>query len=830
MTLELSARADLLRQKTNIEQQIILCIDGIDICYGASPIFRFWKIGDEGVQIGDPGLKIGGLIADENSRAFLSLDGSSNRITQQLDIEEGGVGSISKFKIRLIDKNQEVTKLLTPGEVVDDLLGRDATVYLNFRGGAHPEDSIILFNGIIDQTNAAPGFWDITVAHPQILTNTDLFTPIQTQLTSAINNSQTTITVDDTENFLLPADILRTAVQIDDELIEYTGISGNNLTGCIRGIEGTTAASHSANDEVSTVYILEGKPIPMALKLMLSTEDGFYAENIPVTQFFRYDGATTFSDGLILFNQNIQSEQGITIGDLVTITGATEAVNNVTSQAITGIQRTSFGTVIFLGGAGIVEEIDSSAVMTIKSNYDVLPVTRGGVSAGCNMKAKQVDVSQHETLEALFAASQPDYKFIIKDSIKAKSFLVDEIYYPAGYFQVPRKGAYSVGTTIPPLVLDELSTFNEDSVKRPDQIKMERSLGKNFFNTIVYRFNENVLEEGDFLAGQVIYSQRSVNQIPTNQKTLTIDSKGLRDTPETRNFIQRQARRYNDRYQFAAESVKIETTYKDGFKVEIGDTVLFGTPALQIPDSTTANRSFVPRLMEIQQKSQDLKRGKLQFTLVDTGFGIDGRFGTISPASLIDAGSTVGRIFLKKSFGTGEFETERDKWSDFILENILVHNEDYTFSEEVQLTGFDPDSPNGLLISPNLSIAPSEDFTVDLPFYPTDGDPNTLAKMKAIHCFWDPQVDVVSGPDNFSFEVPPADINKFFVGGFVRVHNLDYTISSVQNLNDDDLEVTDVNTSTNIVTVDRDMGFTPASGQFVELIGFPDEGLPYRLL
>lgn len=62
----------------------------------------------------------------------------------------------------------------------------------------------------------------------------------RTTLNGAINNSVTTIT-------LTNAAVLPTSgeVIIDTERITYTGRSGNDLTGCARGANGTTAVSHS---------------------------------------------------------------------------------------------------------------------------------------------------------------------------------------------------------------------------------------------------------------------------------------------------------------------------------------------------------------------------------------------------------------------------------------------------------------------------------------------------------------------------------------------------------------------------------------------------------
>ena len=60
-----------------------------------------------------------------------------------------------------------------------------------------------------------------------------------TTLNGAINNSVTTITVVSTSAF--PASGI---IDIDTELITYTGKTATTFTGCVRGANGTTAASH----------------------------------------------------------------------------------------------------------------------------------------------------------------------------------------------------------------------------------------------------------------------------------------------------------------------------------------------------------------------------------------------------------------------------------------------------------------------------------------------------------------------------------------------------------------------------------------------------------
>ena len=62
---------------------------------------------------------------------------------------------------------------------------------------------------------------------------------LTTTLNGAINNIVTTITLTSTAGFPTTG-----VVKIDNELISYTGISSNDLTGCTRGVNGTSAASH----------------------------------------------------------------------------------------------------------------------------------------------------------------------------------------------------------------------------------------------------------------------------------------------------------------------------------------------------------------------------------------------------------------------------------------------------------------------------------------------------------------------------------------------------------------------------------------------------------
>lgn len=823
MALELSINAELLKDQTNIQQQLILEIDGIPFIYGAVGVTKLALYGDD-IVYGQSGLVYGGTVSDPNGRAYISLDGTTRQIQQQLEVDKGGVGSIQRFNIVLVDKNQEVTRALQPGRYVPDVLSREANVYIGF-GGSHPEDSVRIFNGIVTSQDGSPGKWRLGIDHPEYLKRQDLFVQVQTELDGAIGSGNTSLVLASVDNLITPQDAVRSYIRIDDEIIEYTGItvSTRTLTGLVRGSLNTVASTHDDEAEATSFYTLSGDPIDLALKLMLSDAgNNPFKTGVSTPAFIQVSPSEQITNGILIEDTRIKDSLGLEIGDLVSVSGATEGANNFTNRSIAAFVDRPTGTVLVVSGPSLVIETDSSAVMSFKSQYNVLPE-----GAGCAMKPSQVDVAQHTRMRTLFP-SLPQYELYIKDTVNAKEFITNEVYFPAGFYQVPRKARSSVNTTIPPLVLDDLVELTDQNTKKAADNKISRGLTKNFYNSIVYKFNLDSLED-KYLAGEIQVSQRSKNRINTGNKSLTITSAGFRDNPSTRTFIRSQTRRFSDRWQFGAESITIECDYKTGFPLEIADIVLFGSSQLQIPDLEEGSRDFKPRLMEVVNKKLDI-RGNVSVELLDTGVGLDGRYGVISPNSFVASGSSASVIKLKASFGTGEFELERDKWKNFIGEEIRVRNTTFTYEEVVTLQQYDPNSLDGIIVDPPLAGAPPEDYLIDLPEYPDTEDADDRRKMKNIHNFFTPQITITAGISTTVFEVAAADISSFLVGAFILVHNDSYSDVSTVDSTDDDLTVIAVDTILNRVTLSGDMGFTPAAGYKVDLIGFKDGGAPYRLI
>jgi len=77
---------------------------------------------------------------------------------------------------------------------------------------------------------------------------------ITTTLNENLDDSETTITLTSTDDFPSQGTIF-----IDAERIDYTGITSNDLTGCTRGANNTTATTHSSGDTVrNAISIIEG--------------------------------------------------------------------------------------------------------------------------------------------------------------------------------------------------------------------------------------------------------------------------------------------------------------------------------------------------------------------------------------------------------------------------------------------------------------------------------------------------------------------------------------------------------------------------------------------
>ena len=814
MAFDITQKLKLLSEKISIKPNLVLEIDGLAKLFCVKDVSRYARYGDD-IYYGDDGLYYGGTITDDRSLPYIRTDETTRTISQQIEPDKGSSSSVSNMVVSMVDKDQLLSEIFSPGFYVDDVIGRTAILYLNFEGSSHPDDSLTLFNGVIDQVTYGVGIINVSISHPEQLKRQEIIQKFTGNLSGAINDSVTSITLETVQGLFLPQDILETCIVIEDEIIKYTGISTNTLTGCTRGYLDTVPATHDDESECESFYIIEDHAVDMALKLFLSGSGNY--ESFEATSF-NIIGATDYVENAVFLNGifNFERTYGVVLGDLITTTGTIS--NDVTEKPILSISENSLGTILVIDDVTFSDEIGASGTITIKSKYDTLPD-----GCGCKMTPRQVDVVRHEFYKDLLATGFPTMKFYIKESLNAKEFVDKEVYFPSTLFSIPRGGMASVGMVLPPISTDTLVKIGIENVTNPQTTVIKRSMNKHFYNSVEYRYEILPLED-KYLRREIILSELSLARIPVGNKPLLIESDGMRDNEDTTVIAHSNARRLLEKYRYAPDSISVKVMFGTGYKIELGDVVLFDGSGLGVTDITRGSRDFGPRLMEVIDKKFNILGGSVELTMLNTAYTINGRYATIGPSSALGSGSTKTRLILKDYFGKStSSKPQRQKWEIYIGEKVRVHSTDYTFDETVTLESFDSSNEMAVIVS-ELSSAPLENYIMDQPKYPDSTDEKENQLWKTAHMHLTPRVTVVSGSSQTSFTVADGDISKFFVGAYIEVHSDDFLQISEER------QVLNIDTITNTITVGDSLGFVPAINFEVDLVGFKDGGLPYRII
>ena len=740
MAFKVTNAADSASSKTNIEPILIMDIEGVDTVYGARIVSERVKIGAPGLLIG--GFKIGGLIAVADQSTLLSFEGSTTRISQSINPDTGASTSISSMQIALIDKDEEITELITPDDNVSpvfDVLGRKCKVWLGFNDTAWKEDFIVVFRGVIDDISSASGKVIFNIAHPDTKKRSEAFQKAETQLDGALTDSATTATVDGTSEFLFPFSSTPTGVidsstiqhyfRIEDEIIKYETGTGTTFATLTRGQLGTTAVAHDDDTSLESFYRLTGDAMTLALKLMLSGKNGPFIEDVAIKNVGFVSGTGIVANSLFFSGVDLKRDFGLVTGDFVTVTGASNGANNVTLKAIDEIVVEGSNSYMVIAGVSFVTETSTAAVVDFRSQYDTL-------GEGLDMDGDHVDVPEHERVLRLFLSGF-NYDFYLKDTIEGKKFIEEQIYNPAGAYGLPRKSQSSVGMHAGPLPGVAIQTFDSTNVTNPSKLKIRRSTGINFQNTINYRFEELALED-KFIRIVSNVNADSLARIKVGIKALSITSKGMRTSLSADTLAATATARRLRKYKFGAEFIEnIKVHFRDGFKTEVGDIILLDLGSLKISDiKQGGTRAGEPRLFQVDNKAIDFRTGQPILKVVDTNFDKDSRFGTISPASKVNAGVSNTQFTIKESFssvfGTNEFK----KWEDLDGASIRVRNADYSVDGSAVLDNI---SGNTITLASSLGFTPASDYIMELDVY--DNQPDNV---KLVYAFWS------DGANNFA--------------------------------------------------------------------------------
>lgn len=708
--MDLSALALIASEKTNVQLQVVLEIEGISTVFGASPIRKYLQYGDD-IEYGE-NYYYGGFIDIADQKPYISMTaGTTTRITQIVRQDKGDGESISSIQIALVDKNNELSKLFQPGNIIDDTLGRKAKVWLGFENTAFVEDFIVCFRGYIDQIEVGPGLWTINIIHSDNRRRADLFIPKETALTSGIDGSQTTIPVTATSEFLLPklgpdgsySSMYESLIQIDDEVIRYTGYNATNFTGCTRGYLGTANVAHSSNATVKSRHKLRGNSIDLSLALMLSNS----STELAATNFVRTSPVELIPNCVFFDQTPIAKRYNIRSGDYITTSGASSGSNNVTLKKILTVAETELGSYIVIDGVSFTEEVGTSATVQFRSAYDVLP-------DGLQLSNDEVDISRHEFVRDSFL-SFVVMEFHLDDVISGKEFISTQLFNPVSAYSIPREARCSIGFHIGPLPNQDIKILDQTTVKKASEIKINRTTSKNFYNTITVKYDPDILDQDFYTRGFVNVSATSLTRIPIGNKSLKLEASGLRSADSAESILLSTTNRRLKKYKYGAEFFKVRVAFKTGFSLDIDDVLLVDLADLKIMDQYSGSRQGEPRLFEVQNKSIDIKTGDIELEILDTNQDANSRYCLMSPSSFIQVGVSTTEFIIEPSFNTSRFGVnEYKKWEKWIGASVRVHTVNFSTSSVSKIYSV---TGNTIVVSPALSFVPAQGMIMELSHY-----------------------------------------------------------------------------------------------------------------
>ena len=674
--------------KANIKPIIVLQIDGVPFLIGSDTVRKVVRYGDEGLFYGIDDLVYGGLYPISSQKTLISFDGTTSSIKQELSPDKARGSSISSMSIVLADINGEATKIAS-GLDYGEILYKDVKVWIGFSDTSDfNNDYLLVFRGLIESLNVGPSYVKLNLSSPDQKRRQLLAPAIDTTLNGAITAIQTTIVVDSVDNVIVvpthplyagqdPA--LKTYIQIDDEIIEYTGLSGFIFTGCTRGALGTTAAAHSDEAGVIGFYKLEDNAMDLALKIMLSDKDQTpYIEDLPASSV-NVVLSETITNSMYFGGVNLQRDYNVRAGDYITTSGFTNGGNNLASYTrINSVVIIDTGSYIILEST-LVTEPTTSGVVTFLSQYNTFG------DFGLYMNTDEVDIEKHIFYKTSFLGNSFLRIYVREEIDEAKEFIETELYRPFACYSLPSdKGGLSrmsLGLHVPPIPLEQIITIDKTNIVDPDQITVDRSINKYHYNVVGYVYNDSPLDE---VLRKKKFSVVGTQVVPTGNKTLKIESKGLRDDLGAENESTRATTRLLNRYKGAAEYLNnVKVKFSTASVINIGDIIVFDPTDLNIINKSDANRVKAPLLMEVLNKSVDIKNGKSSINLIDTSFNLANRYGLVSPTSKVSKAISQTKFLIEHPIGPAYSSygvSEGLKWTNYTEASVEIHNADFTDS------------------------------------------------------------------------------------------------------------------------------------------------------
>ena len=803
MAFNLTARTRSILNQVQKNPSVALDIEGIERVYSSSVVLKRIAWDEDSFSWDDPDASWDSSVASDEFLPYINLKQSTNIITQTIYPDKEGASSISSVQMSIIDKNGSVSKAFSSNSI-GEILGKKVEFRLGFVGGVYPVDFMPVMNGIIVDFYYQAGSVNLTISHADTLRRQTLLTGSTTKTVEDISDSDLGIVVNNPFGIAPEAEGFNNYIKIGDELMDVDIVNaglpgGSGYTVKERGSLGTTAVAHDAGSEVKFAYTLEGNPLELAQRIMMSTKgnSNIFNSDYEIVSF-QQSGSDFIDNAIIINHPDIESATGLIIGDFVWV---------LIDGSFYDIEILSFG-ILDSGFSYIVvdkdldTESDLDLKLSFRSQYNIY-------EWGLGMFPFEVDNSQIEYIKSTFSPNFTDMFFYIEDGIEnARDFINKELYFVSGCYGIPRNARSSVKFLSPPLSSESLPNLNEKSVTNLIDLKPIRSVNKFYYNDILFSYSESLLD-GEFKTFTEFINSDSVDDFQVGTRQLSIKSKGLRDSTQVELAVNRLASRFLDRYKQAAVYIKdVKLPFKYGFNIQVGDVVLFGGSGVKLTNYTTGERELPIQKYEVINQKIELT-GVISLDLLSTGYAVEGTFATFSPSSLVESATTTN-IKVKRINNADGFSQERDKYNELIGVKLRIRSSDFSYDQITTLLRLDDQDRNTIIVE-ELPTAPLLDYIVELANYDDQDDYGTsdaVDTMKQKYSFTMPQVGVTSGDSAYIFDVDSVD--NLFVGASVSVHSLGFTVSS------DSSKIVDITGLK--VTVDTDLSFTPSNGDLVEVL------------
>tara|TARA_R110000868_G_C10972548_1_gene770408 strand:- start:2575 stop:4995 length:2421 start_codon:yes stop_codon:yes gene_type:complete len=793
MSFKVTARTRSILNQIQKNPSVVIETEGVESVFSSSVVFEKIRW-DSGFTWDQEGATWDGAIATDKFKSYINLKESTQAITQQIYPDKQGSSSITTMTFTLVDKNGEVAKAYAR-DTIGEVLGKKTLISLGFVGGVYPTDYMPVMNGIIVAYSYMGGSCQITISHADSLRRQAILTEYNSQLIDNMTSVQTTMIVESTANLLPSQDILKTYVKISDEIMSVVSIDSDTQLTVLRGELNTLEESHDAEDEVVSIYELKEYPLVLAQKIMQSNEGNTYFESDIKILNFNYVSLTESVQNSIIFEtEDIERSTGLIENDFIEI-------DTYGTFTVSKFGKLTDGNSYITVNETLPEVIGVSQAWRFNSQFNTL-------NFGLDMKTYEVDNQEFEYIKNTFSPNFTEMTFRVSEGIEnARDFINNQLFFVSGCYGIPRNARASVKFLSPPLTVDNLPTFNANTVNNLIKLRPVRSINKFYYNDILYAFNKSV-KDSDYKSFSRFIDNDAKNNLGVGLKQLRIESDGLIRSNETDLIINRLANRFLDRYSGAGTFIKgLKLSLKNGFSLNIGDVILFGGENTKLVNYESGKRDFPIAKYEIINQKIDLK-GEVVIDILSTNFSLTGTFGVFSPSSLTAAGSTTTEVILSPINNLNETDTEREKWEFLVGAKIRVRSEDYSYDYTTLFSSLSLQNQNVIVVDA-LPLAPPVNAIVELALYDEyetyqSNDLDDTIKLK--YTFTMNQDLITVSIDNTSFEV--ANPTEFFVGQKIAVHSDDFTR--------DNFESTILTILGNIVTLEESLDFVPQVGDKIE--------------